>query len=199
MKKTQMTNTVLAASGFLLPANKYYTPITDSTTQLDSLLSRSSDSSTVAHMEFLKQNNVHTSHMVNEALRSFIDDKSAQNYFNMVLIAHDILSDISLKSFLHLQTSNIFLTNTGFNFCTDIANMSTIEKNLIHYANLPYNLRFNYDGEKRIHIYQREVKLREALKNDFSVFYSTEEFLSFITANKLLFPIFFRFMFADAY
>lgn len=157
MNNVARDNTILIASGFYIPYSPLYTKIESTTTVKDNIYNISNGSNDDTYVEFLKSHNTYASEQVTGIGKLYNSNKSPENYYTMVTTAGDILSSVTLFSFMNKQACNPILSCIAFNYCIDLAKY-VLENNpdyiyndvvndpigrLLGYTILPYKSRLN--------------------------------------------------------
>lgn len=192
-----MKEFIVAASGFMLPANNYFKPFQPEDTVSDSIFNRSIVASNDATLvEFYKNKNVYRSDTINKLLDQYFDNKSFENYISLVNIAVEIFKDIDFPSFFKLQATNTTLSNISHKFCLDCIN-GKFFMNYRDYAIVPFNIRFvNNNALTTDKVVEN---LREFEKQSYYV-NNWETFITDIAStNRDVFITFFKYIFTDYY
>lgn len=192
-----MNEFIIAASGFMLPANNYFKPFTPEETISDSIFNRSIVASNdAALVEFYKNKNVYRSDTINKLLDAYHDNQNFENYIALVNIAIEIFKEIDFSSFFKLQATNTCLSNISHKFCLDCIN-GKFFSNYRDYAIVPFNIRFVNNNALT------SEKVTENIREFEKQTYYVNNWETFITelagTNRDTFITFFKYIFADYY
>ena len=192
-----MNEFIVAASGFMIPANNYFKPFQPEDTISDSIFNRSIVASNDATLvEFYKNKNVYRSDTINKLLGDYHDSPTFENYIALVNVAIEIFKEIDFSAFFKLQATNTTLSNISRKFCLDSIN-GKFFTNYRDYAIVPFNIRFVHNNalttDKVIE------NIREFERQTYYV-NNWETFLSDLSENNRdAFITFFKYIFADYY
>lgn len=192
-----MNEFIVAASGFMIPANNYFKPFQPEDTISDSIFNRSIVASNDATLvEFYKNKNVYRSDTINKLLGDYHDSPTFENYIALVNVAIEIFKEIDFSAFFKLQATNTTLSNISRKFCLDCIN-GKFFTNYRDYAIVPFNIRFVHNNalttDKVIE------NLREFERQTYYV-NNWETFLTDLSENNRdVFITFFKYIFADYY
>lgn len=192
-----MNEFIVAASGFMIPANNYFKPFQPEDTISDSIFNRSIVASNDATLvEFYKNKNVYRSDTINKLLDDYHDSPTFENYIALVNVAIEIFKEIDFSAFFKLQATNTTLSNISRKFCLDCIN-GKFFTNYRDYAIVPFNIRFVHNNalttDKVIE------NLREFERQTYYV-NNWETFLTDLSENNRdVFITFFKYIFADYY
>lgn len=192
-----MNEFIVAASGFMIPANNYFKPFQPEDTVSDSIFNRSIVASNDATLvEFYKNKNVYRSDTINKLLDDYHDSPTFENYIVLVNVAIEIFKEIDFSAFFKLQATNTTLSNISRKFCLDCIN-GKFFTNYRDYAIVPFNIRFVHNNalttDKVIE------NLREFERQTYYV-NNWETFLTDLSENNRdVFITFFKYIFADYY
>lgn len=192
-----MNEFIVAASGFMIPANNYFKPFQPEDTVSDAIFNRSIVASNDALLvEFYKNKNVYRSETINKLLNNYFESTTFENYIALVNIAIEIFKDIDFSSFFKLQATNTTLSNMSRKFCLDCIN-GKFFTNYRDYAIVPFNIRFVHNNGLTT---DKVVEnLREFEKQTYYV-NNWETFLTELSEiNRDTFITFFKYIFADYY
>ncbi len=192
-----MNEFIVAASGFMIPANNYFKPFQPEDTVSDAIFNRSIVASNDALLvEFYKNKNVYRSETINKLLNNYFESATFENYIALVNIAIEIFKDIDFSSFFKLQATNTTLSNMSRKFCLDCIN-GKFFTNYRDYAIVPFNIRFVHNNALTT---DKVVEnLREFEKQTYYV-NNWETFLTELSeTNRDTFITFFKYIFADYY
>lgn len=192
-----MNEFIVAASGFMIPANNYFKPFQPEDTISDSIFNRSIVASNDALLvEFYKNKNVYRSDTINKLLDSYHDCPTFENYIALVNVAIEIFKEIDFSAFFKLQATNTTLSNISRKFCLDCIN-GKFFTNYRDYAIVPFNIRFvNNNALTTDKVVEN---LREFEKQTYYV-NNWETFLTELSeTNRDTFITFFKYIFADYY
>lgn len=192
-----MNEFIVAASGFMIPANNYFKPFQPEDTISDSIFNRSIVASNDATLvEFYKNKNVYRSDTINKLLDSYHDCPTFENYIALVNVAIEIFKEIDFSAFFKLQATNTTLSNISRKFCLDCIN-GKFFTNYRDYAIVPFNIRFVHNNGLTT---DKVVEnLREFEKQTYYV-NNWETFLTELSENSRdAFITFFKYIFADYY
>ncbi len=192
-----MNEFIVAASGFMIPMNSYFTPFEPEDTVFDTIFNRSivakNDSKLI---EFYKNKNVYRSDTINKLLDVYQDQPTFENYMNLMNIAIDIFKEIDFSSFFKLQATNTNLSNISRKFCLDCM-AGKFFANYRDYAIVPFNIRFV--SNNALTTDKVKENINEFEKQSFYV-NNWETFLSELSENNRdTFITFFKYIFADYY
>jgi len=192
-----MNEFIVAASGFMIPMNSYFTPFEPEDTVFDTIFNRSivakNDSPLI---EFYKNKNVYRSDTINKLLDVYQDQPTFENYMNLMNIAIDIFKEIDFSSFFKLQATNTNLSNISRKFCLDCM-AGKFFANYRDYAIVPFNIRFV--SNNALTTDKVKENINEFEKQSFYV-NNWETFLSELSENNRdTFITFFKYIFADYY
>lgn len=192
-----MNEFIVAASGFMLPANNYFKPFQPEDTVSDSILNRSIVTSNDATLiEFYKNKNVYRSDTINKLLDTYHDCPSFENYIALINIAIEIFKDIEFPAFFKLQATNTTLSNISRKFCLDCIN-GKFFSNYRDYSIIPFNIRFV--NNNALTTEKVTENIREFEKQTYYV-NNWETFISELSeTNRDVFITFFKYIFADYY
>lgn len=192
-----MEEFIIASSGFMLPANNYFTPFQPEDTISDSIFNRSIVSSNnIALIEFYRNKNVYRSDTINKMLDNYHDSPTFENYITLINIAIEIFKEIDFSSFFKLQATNTTLSNISRKFCLDCIN-GKFFTNYHDYAIVPFNIRFVNNNALT-----SEKVIENILEFEKQDYYASnwETFLSELSeTNHNTFITFFKYIFADYY
>lgn len=192
-----MNEFIVAASGFMIPANNYFKPFQPEDTVSDAIFNRSIVASNDALLvEFYKNKNVYRSETINKLLNNYLESSTFENYIALVNVAIEIFKEIDFSSFFKLQATNTTLSNMSRKFCLDCIN-GKFFTNYRDYAIVPFNIRFVHNNALTT---DKVVEnLREFEKQTYYV-NNWETFLTELAeTNRDTFVTFFKYIFADYY
>lgn len=192
-----MNEFIVAASGFMIPANNYFKPFQPEDTVSDAIFNRSIVASNDALLvEFYKNKNVYRSETINKLLNNYLESSTFENYIALVNVAIEIFKEIDFSSFFKLQATNTTLSNMSRKFCLDCIN-GKFFTNYRDYAIVPFNIRFVHNNALTT---DKVVEnLREFEKQTYYV-NNWETFLTELAeTNRDTFITFFKYIFADYY
>lgn len=192
-----MNQFIVAASGFMIPQNPYFTAFEPDDTNLDSIFSRSIVAKNDSKMmEFYKNKNVYRSDTINKLLDTYQNNQSFENYIELVNVAIDIFKEIDFSSFFKLQATNTNLSNMSRKFCLDCMS-GKFFTNYRDYAIVPFNIRFV--SNNALTTDKVKENIHEFEKQSFYV-NNWETFLTGLSElNRDTFITFFKYIFADYY
>lgn len=116
-----MSEYILLTSGFIIPTNRWFSPIEKDTSYLAQLLSREGSTSQDNHLTSLIDSKaIYSSKECNEIFLAYQHKPSFEGYMKMVDILTEIFSAVDLIKFFDIQTRNLFLSPLGYNLLTDV-------------------------------------------------------------------------------
>jgi len=191
------TKIILTTTGMLLPESPdYYTPLLIEDVTNTSILNKNTatvkDHKLLEHM-FTKV--IYTSSIANSIYRSYVDNKSLDNYMAMVDFTANILYKLSIDHLLDLQVRNTNLSPFVFNLLVDMK-YSNIDP--IKYFSIPANLRFVLSPANTDQIITKRLELLKS-KNVAPYVDNMENILSYVFSNKSTGELVFKTLFVDNY
>lgn len=185
---------IVTTSGFILPSNYYFIPLTKDEVTSSSIFNRNITITTDNNLaEMLDNKILYYSPIANKAYLDYSNSGSFDNYINLVNIATDILSKVDYFTFFKLQANNKHISMYSLKFCEDLYKENFI-LNYYQYAIIPFNARLVIDNTS---IDTTSIEFYKLDKNRY--FNTWEQVLTSLASNRNVFPIFFRYLFVDSY
>lgn len=195
-----MTDYVLLSSGFIIPKNRWFSPVEKENTYLTQLLNRVPNTVNDSHLtSLINLNAIYSSKECNEIYLNYQHKPSFENYMRMIDILSEIFSEIDIGKFFEIQSKNIYLSPLGFGFINDTMTSAFIQ-NYKQYAMVPSFFRTVKDTNFS-DMEARKKVLNETRKTSY-LFHGhrnvTLTFLTDLSQNRDVFATFFRYMLTDS-
>lgn len=136
-----MTELVYTTSGFLVPKSPHYEVYEKASAPLDYLYTKGGIATAdAAARTFFNDNDIYTSVQANQLYLTYINDRSFDNFVELVNFATDIFALISCREFFEAQAGSIHISQMSLMMCGDIINGKIISNH--QYASVSPSSRF---------------------------------------------------------
>ena len=194
-------NSVLLSSGFVIPANAGYLPISEHISVIESLLSVNRIDYSAFDKQKLIEENVHINARNNEVYKDYIASKDYRSYMAMVDGIFEDLNPVPVQIWIKMQLEGSKLSpivkSHLLEFMKDLINEQTSTKAQLY---IPFNLRLNPKvTDKNADVYLKEFDQISSARGYFNIFPGNwKTFITLLHSKKKLVE-FYKLVFVDFY